>query len=585
MTDTFQLGAHRKANKVRFSVFSEHAAMIELCLFSKDEKKEKRIPLTKGEDNIWFVELENIEAGQKYGYRAHGEFAPHKGLYFNPNKLLIDPYAKELSSTFQAWEDPAIALNNNIDSAYVVPKSVVVFENEKEDAIRYPYLHKKPHTEWKDTIIYEANVKGFSALHPDLPQEIRGKFLAFAHPVVIQYLKSLGVTHLELMPVTTTCGGLQLQKSKGLSDYWGYNPINHLALDKRYGTREDFKKMVNELHKAGIEVGLDVVYNHTGEYGATHNLLSYKGLEAPNYYRMTEQGEFIDTTGCKNSINTNTKAVGNLLRDSLTYFARDLGVDGFRFDLAGDCALDSQQQFAMDGQFMRIVKQISALYHTKISGEPWSALGGYYLGNMDEFMEWSDHHENCVRSFYRGDEYIVPQLAGHISGGSDLWYGQTSSKYIRFVAAHDGFTAYDVVNYNEKNNWANNENNNDGNNNNHSSASPNKEIAFRRLKSMFSANILSRGIPMICAGDELARTQRGNNNAYCQDNDLTWLKWENFSPEQRDLYLHVRKLTALRAKHPSFANLDVFTGKIVPSNGRKDIEWIRADGNQMQNED
>lgn len=586
MAKETQLGVSRQGKKTLFSVFSEHAQKIELCLFSEDEKEETKIPLKKDKENIWSVALEGIKAGQKYGYRAHGEFAPEKGLYFNPHKLLIDPFAKDLSSSIKDWEDPAISLTNDTDSAYAVPKSVVVFDNPEEDAKKYPYLHQKPHTPWKDTIIYEANVKGFSAEHPDLPEEIRGKFLAFAHPEVIQYLKSLGVTHLELMPVTTTCGGLQLKKDKGLSDYWGYNPINHFALDKRYGTREDFKKMVNELHKAGIEVGLDVVYNHTGEFGAQQNLLSYKGLDAPNYYRMTADGQFINTTGCGNSMNTNTPIMGQLLLErSLNYFVQDMGVDGFRFDLAGDCALDGNTRFDADGQFMRVIRKISKEQGVKISGEPWSALGGYYRGNMKGMMEWNDQHEAALRSFYRGDEYVVPYLAGHISGGEGLWYGQKTSKYVRYVAAHDGFTAYDVVNYNEKNNWANNENNNDGNNNNHSSVSPSKEIAFRRLKSMMSANILSRGVPMICAGDELARTQQGNNNAYCQDNELTWLKWKNFSKEQRDLYVHIRKLTALRANHPTFANLDVFSGEIVPSNGRKDIEWIRPDGQEMQDWD
>ncbi len=586
MEQSVFLGTSKKDNKTQFAVFSEHAQKIELCLFSADEKTETRVPLTKGKDNVWVVSLDNIREGQKYGYRAYGEFAPHKGLYFNPHKLLIDPYAKELSSTFTDWEDPAISLTNNADSAYAVPKSVVTFDNREEDKKKYPYLHQKPHRAWKDTVIYEANVKGFSAQHPDIPAEDRGTFRAFANSKVIQYLKSLGVTHLELMPVTTTCGGLQLQKEKGLSDYWGYNPINHFAFDQRYGSRDDFKKMVNELHKAGIEVGLDVVYNHSGEYGAEHNLLSYKGLDAPNYYRMTSNGQFIDTTGCKNSINTNTKAMENLLRDSLSYFAGDLGVDGFRFDLAGDCALDNNTRFDSEGSFAHVIREIAKKYNVKISGEPWSAMGGYYRGNMPEIMmEWNDKHEAAIRRFYRGDENVVPELAGHISGGEGLWYGQKQSKYIRYVAAHDGFTAYDVVNYNEKNNWANNENNNDGNNNNHSSVSPNKEIAFRRLKSMMTANILSRGVPMICAGDELARTQKGNNNAYCQDNELTWLQWKNFSKEQRDLYLHIRKLTALRAKHPTFANLDVFSGNTVPSNGRKDIEWIRADGQEMQEND
>ncbi|MEE6207126.1 MAG: alpha-amylase family glycosyl hydrolase [Alphaproteobacteria bacterium] len=585
MTKNFPLGVSKHGKKTLFSVYSEHAHKIELCLFSDDEKSETRIPLTKDENNVWSADLDNIKPGQKYGYRAYGEFAPQKGLYFNPNKLLIDPFAKDLSSTLKDWEDPALALTNNIDSAYAVPKSVVVFDDPKADAQKYPYLHKKPQTEWKDTVIYEANVKGFSAIHPDLPEDERGTFKAFANPEVIQYLKSLGITHLELMPVTTTCGGLQLKKEKGLSDYWGYNPINHFALDKRYGTREDFKQMVNELHKAGIEVGLDVVYNHTGEFGAEHNLLSYKGLDAPNYYRLTPDGYFIDTTGCKNSMNTNTPIMRRLLEDSLNYFAKDMGVDGFRFDLAGDCALDGNTRFDENGQFLSVIRKISEEQGVKISGEPWSAMGGYYRGNMKGMMEWNDKHEAAVRSFYRGDEYIVPELAGHISGGEGLWYGQNTSKYIRYVAAHDGFTAYDVVNYNEKNNWANNEYNNDGNNNNHSSVSPSREIAFRRIKSMMAANILSRGVPMICAGDELARTQQGNNNAYCQDNELTWLNWKHFSPEQRDLYLHIRKLTALRSNHPTFANLDVFSGEIVPSNGRKDIEWIRPDGQEMQNGD
>lgn len=585
MLNNSPLGVSKNGKKTQFSVFSEHAQKIELCLFSDDEKSETRIPLEKDENNVWSVSLDNIKQGQKYGFRAHGEFAPEKGLYFNPNKLLIDPFAKDLSSTLKDWEEPALALTNNIDSAFAVPKSVVVFDDAKTDEKKYPYLHKKPQTEWKNTIIYEANVKGFSALYPELSEDERGTFKAFANPKIIQYLKSLGVTHLELMPVTTTCGGLQLEKSKGLSDYWGYNPINHFALDKRYGTRDDFKQMVSELHKAGIEVGLDVVYNHTGEYGAEHNLLSYKGLDAPNYYRMNENGQFIDTTGCKNSINTNTPITRRLIEDSLTYFAKDMGVDGFRFDLAGDCALNGDNRFDENGQFLQIVRGVSEKFGAKISGEPWSALGGYYRGNMKGMMEWNDKHEAAVRRFYRGDEYVIGELAGHISGGEGLWYGQSASKYVRYVSAHDGFTAFDVVSYNEKNNWANNENNNDGNNDNHSSVSPNEEIAFRRLKSMLSANILSRGVPMICAGDELARTQQGNNNAYCQDNELTWLKWGGFSAQQRDLYIHIRKLTAFRNEHPNFSNLDVFSGETVPSNGRKDIEWIRADGQEMENGD
>ena len=582
MAQKLQLGVFQENDKVRFAVYSAHAQKIELCLFSDDEKTEVRVPLKRDENGVWSSRLTGIGEGQKYGYRAYGEFAPEKGLYFNEHKLLIDPYAKELSSSIKDWEDKSLCLENTLDSAPAVPKCVVHFENKEEDAQKYPYLHKKPHTEWKDTVIYEANVKGFSIADESLPEEIRGKFSAFAHPKVIRYLQSLGITHLELMPVTTTCGGLQLKKEKGLSDYWGYNPINHFAFDKRFGTTEDFKKMVNALHKAGIEVGLDVVYNHTGEFGAQHNLISYKGLDAPSYYRLADDGALINTTGCGNSMNTNTLVMQDLLKTSLCYFADDLGVDGFRFDLAGDCALDSNTRFDDKGAFMHIVREISQTKDVKISGEPWSATGGYFRGQMDGMMEWNDKHKESVRRFYRGDENVVPELAGHISGGEGLYQGQDKSKYIRFVAVHDGFTAFDVVSFNEKNNWANNENNNDGCNNNASSASPNKDIAFRRIKSMMSASILSRGVPLICAGDEIGRTQQGNNNAYCQDNELSWLNWKNLSEEQRDLYKHIRRLTALRANHPSFANLDVFSGDIVPSNGRKDIEWIRPDGGEME---
>ena len=577
-----RLGVVKEGESLRFSVYSAHAKKLELCLFSDDEETEVRVPLKKDENGVWSVRITGVDEGQKYGYRAYGEFAPEKGLYFNENKLLIDPYAKELSSSVIDWEDKALCLQNELDSAHAVPKAVVRFEDKKADEAKYPYLHQKPHIEWKDTVIYEANVKGFSVLRDDLPEEIRGKFLAFAHPKVINYLQSLGITHLELMPVTTTCGGTQLKKEKGLSDYWGYNPINHFSLDKRYGTIEDFKTMVNALHKAGIEVGLDVVYNHTGEFGPQHNLISYKGLDAPSYYRLSDDGALINSTGCGNSMNINNDVMQHLLEDSLDYFADDLGVDGFRFDLAGDCALDKEMRFDGNGNFMKTIRRVSQEKGVKISGEPWSATGGYFRGQMSGMMEWNDKHKEAVRRFYRGDENVVPEMAGHISGGEGLFEGQDTSKYIRFVSVHDGFTAFDVVSYNEKNNWANNENNNDGCNNNASSASPNKDIAFRRIKSMMSASILSRGVPLICAGDELGRTQKGNNNAYCQDNELSWLNWKDFSNEERDLYMHIRRLTALRANHPNFANLDVFSGAVVPSNGRKDIEWVRPDGKEME---
>ena len=426
--EKLRLGVSKEGEFLKFAVYSAHAEKIELCLFSDDEKTQVRVPLKKDENGVWSEKLTNIEEGQKYGYRAYGEFAPEKGLYFNESKLLVDPYAKELSSSVIDWEDKALCLQNKLDSAHAVPKSVVRFENKAADEKNYPYLHKKPHTEWKDTVIYEANVKGFSITDESLPEEIRGKFLAFAHPKVIRYLQSLGITHLELMPVTTTCGGIQLKKEKGLSDYWGYNPINHFALDKRYGTVEDFKKMVNALHKAGIEVGLDVVYNHTGEFGAQHNLISYKGLDAPSYYRLTDNGVLINSTGCGNSMNINNAVMQNLLEDSLNYFADNLGVDGFRFDLAGDCALGNDMRFDDNGAFMKTIRRLSHTKDVKISGEPWSATGGYFRGQMGGMMEWNDKHKEAVRRFYRGDENMVPEMAGHISGGEGLYSQQNTSK-------------------------------------------------------------------------------------------------------------------------------------------------------------
>jgi glycogen operon protein len=580
-----RLGVFKKENGAEFRVFSEHAENMDLCLFSEDEQTEVKIPLTRGEDNVWSAFVPGVKENQKYGYRAHGKFAPEEGLYFRPEKLLVDPYAKDLTTSVTTWESTAIHLDNTEDSAHFVPKSIVTFEDKAADQKKYPYLHKKPHIPWEKTAIMELHTKGFTIRHPDLPQEIRGKFSALAHPEIIQYLKALNINHVELLPVTTTCGGPQLKQEYGLSDYWGYNPINHFALDKRFGSRDDFKQMVNNLHKNGIGVILDLVYNHTGEFGATHNLLSYKGLDAPNYYRMTPNHDLINTTGCGNSFNPNTPVGRQLVEDSLTYFATEMGIDGFRFDLAGDCALDANHRFNPNGEFMTLIRDISQKLDVKISGEPWSAVGGYFRGQMNGMFEWSDRNEETLRRFYRGDEYVIQELAGHLTGSNDVHNGEQQSTGVHYVAKHDGFPAFDSVHYNFKNNWQNNENNNDGNSNEICSASPDDNIAYRRIKSLLAANVLSRGVPLLMAGDELGRTQGGNNNAYCQDNELTWVNWQHFTPKQRDLYLFTRKLLALRADHPTFSSLDTFTGQVVPSNNRKDIEWIRADGQEMQTAD
>lgn len=580
------LGAVFENDMTKFSVYSENAQKIELCLFSSDETIETKIPLTKDENNIWSANIESIKPGQKYGYRAHGEYNPEKGLFFNPNKLLVDPYAKELSKTIDDWNNPAL-LHNDLDSAQVVPKSIVIFDNKTEDAKKYPYLYKKPQIAWKDTILYEAHVRGLSIDNLNLPENVRGKFAALAQPEMIDYLKDLGITHLELMPVTPTCGGKQLKQENGLVDYWGYNPINHFALDPRYGSREDFKSMVSKLHEAGIEVGLDLVYNHTGEFdaqGDKANTISYKGLDSPSYYRMGEdKANYINTTGCGNSFNTNTAPAQKIVESSLHYFAETLGVDGFRFDLGGDCALDENHQFNADNTFMNTIRKVSEDLNVKVSGEAWSAVGGYYHGQMKGMMEWNDKYETTIRRFFRGDKGVVPELASQVSGSEGLYHGQNQCKYVHYVAVHDGFTAMDVVKYNQKDNSLIKGDEHSGCDDNHSAASPNEEIARRRLESMLATTILSRGIPLILAGDEYGRSKDGCNNSYCLDK--FWHKWKDLTKEEKDTYLFTRKVLALRKKHPIFANLDNFSGNFVAETGRKDIEWIKPDGKEMEHQD
>ena len=581
-----QLGAVKNAQKTKFSVYSQNAKKIELCLFDDSEQKETRHLLKKDENNVWSATLDNIKEGQKYGYRAHGEFNLEKGLAFNPNKLLIDPYAKELSSSITDWENPALLCTNNLDSSHVVPKSIVTFQNKEDDQKAYPYLHKKPNISIEKTIIYEAHVKGISQQHPNIPENMRGKFQALSHDEIINHLKSLNITFVELMPITTTCGGPQLLKSKSLSDYWGYNPINHFALDKRFGSTQEFKDMVSKLHQEGIEVGLDVVYNHTGEFNLELNSISYKGLDSPSYYRFdgSDKSKYLNTTGCGNSFNVNTVAAQKLMEDSLIYWIEEMGIDGFRFDLGGDCAQGIDNKFDKNGAFFATINKIKHRYGVKVFCEPWSASGGYFRGQMGDLLEWNDTSEKTYRRFFKGEHAIAKELAGHISGGEGLSHNAAKTKYVRYVTAHDGFTLKDVVTYNQKNNWANNENNQDGNNNNHSSSSPNDDIAYRRMKSMLASVFLSRGVPMLSGGDELSRSQKGNNNAYCQDNEISWYNWKNLNAYQKEFLLFTKRLSAFRASHPLLSSLDSFSGKDV-GNGRKDIEWIRPDGQEMTTSD
>ncbi|MFI3241796.1 MAG: alpha-amylase family glycosyl hydrolase [Alphaproteobacteria bacterium] len=559
------LGIKKTDNGVLFSIFSEHAENIDLCLFSDDEKSETKIAMAKGEKGIWSVEIPNIKEGQKYGYRANGEFNPSQCLFFNPNKLLVDPYAKEISDTLRYWDNEALLAYNNTDSANFVPKSVVKFET---DSSSLPYLTKKPSHKLDDVIIYEMNVKGFSALNEDIPEELRGTFLGLAHSSSINRLKELNITQVELLPIMPTCGGKHLKQEFGLSDYWGYNPYNHFAVDPKFGTIEDFKLMINEMHKNGIEVCMDVVYNHT----APDQIISYEGLDALSYQRIIETNgkkERLNSTGCWNSFDVSRKPALDVAYNSMKYFA-SLGVDAFRLDLAGDLAMDENNQFNKNAPFLKMIKTLKKETGVRIFGEPWNASGIYAKDMMnDDIIEWNDKGKKSYRKFGKGEYHQTGKLAYHIAG--------KEKPDANFIGVHDGFTLWDLVNYDYPNNYANNENNQDGNKNTDSWASPTEEIALTRAKTMLALAVLSRGVPIINGGDEVLRSQSGNNNAYCQDNKLTWHNWKGFDDKQKDMYLFSRKLMYLRKSVPLFSSAAPLTAD--------EVTWFRPDGKQMEGND
>jgi glycogen operon protein len=600
----YPLGANYDGFGTNFAVFSEVAQRVELCLFDSDGV-ETRVTLPEVDGFVWHGYLPNTQPGQLYGYRVHGPNDPATGSRCNPSKLLVDPYAKAINGYFD-WQQSLFGYNfgdpdsrNDEDSAHAMPKSVVInpFFDWGTD--------RAPKRGYADTVIYEAHIKGLTQNHPHIPKGIRGTYSAIAHPVIIDHLKSLGVTAIELMPVHHFANDAVLIE-RGLSNYWGYNTIGYFAPDSKYsasstpgGQVQEIKAMVRALHEAGIEVILDVVYNHTAEGNHLGPTLSFRGIDNAAYYRLVDDDKryHMDYTGTGNSLNVGNPHALQLIMDSLRYWVTEMHVDGFRFDLAATLAREFYDVDRLSA-FFELVQQDPTVSQVKLIAEPWDVgPGGYQVGNFPpQWTEWNGKYRDTVRDFWRGEAASLGEFAYRISGSADL-YEATARRpvaSINFVTAHDGFTLHDLVSYNEKHNEANGENSNDGESHNRSwncgveglSSDPEvNALRGRQQRNFITTLLLSQGVPMISHGDELGRTQQGNNNGYCQDNALTWVDWDNADTA---LQAFTESVSALRAAHPVFRRKRFFTGLPVRrrgSEGLPDISWFRHDGSEMSDED
>ncbi|MBT1707545.1 glycogen debranching protein GlgX [Fulvivirgaceae bacterium PWU5] len=601
----YPLGATWDGKGVNFALYAENATGVELCLFndSKDETEAARIPVTERSAQIWHVYIPDAKPGQLYGYRVHGPYDPAAGHRFNPAKLLIDPYAKAIAGKIE-WSDALFGYEtgneaedlsmSETDSAPYLPKCVVVnpeFNWEGDRAPKIAY-HK--------TIIYEAHVRGFTKLCPEIPEEIRGTYAAIGHPAAIGYLQKLGITAIELMPVHHFIADRHLVE-KGLTNYWGYNTIGFFAPEVRYSGSgvlgeqvNEFKQMVKDLHKAGIEVILDVVYNHTAEGNQLGPTLSFKGVDNASYYRLAEDKRFyFDYTGTGNTLNANLPNVLRLMMDSLRYWILDMHVDGFRFDLASTLARELHEVNKLSA-FFDIIHQDPVISQVKLIAEPWDiGEGGYQVGNFPPgWAEWNGKYRDCIRDYWRGEDSILGEFAQRFTGSSDLYGGgyRNPTASINFITAHDGFTLNDLVSYNEKHNEANGEDNNDGESHNRSwncGAEGDTDddvvnaLRQRQKRNFLTTLFLSQGVPMLVAGDEISRTQRGNNNAYCQDNEISWTNWER---ADRDLLEFTQGVIQLRKEHPMFCRRRWFQGQPIKGTGLEDIVWFLPDGAEMSEE-
>ncbi|MGZ8635983.1 MAG: glycogen debranching protein GlgX [Actinomycetota bacterium] len=601
------LGATWDGEGVNFAFFSEHATAVDLSVFSSDDRTEvARIPLRERTDLIWHAYLPDLRPGALYGFRVDGPYEPQQGHRFNPNKLLLCPYAKAISGTIDWGDalygyrigDPAEDLSfDERDSAGNMPKCVVV-----DTAFTWGG-DRAPRTPWNRTVIYEAHVKGMTMHHPGVPKEVRGTYLGLASDPILDHLLSLGVTALELLPVHQFVNDRHLIEH-GLTNYWGYNSIGFFAPEVRYATGgggqqvDEFKSMVKALHKAGIEVILDVVYNHTGEGNHLGPTLSLRGIDNDAYYRLNpdDRRSYMDFTGTGNSLNMVHPRTMQLIMDSLRYWVTEMHVDGFRFDLAPVLARELYEVNRL-GTFFDIIGQDPVISQVKLIAEPWDlGEGGYQVGNFPAgWAEWNGRYRDCVRRFWRGDHGQVPELASRLSGSSDLYEASGRRTYasINFVTAHDGFTLHDLVSYEHKHNEANGHGNRDGTDDNASrnwgaegpTGSSRVNAMRERMKRNFLATlVLSQGVGMLLGGDEMSRTQRGNNNAYCQDNELSWLEWD-LSPADRELLAFTRQLLEIRRSNAVLRRRTFLTGKTIGEGGAKDLSWIRPDGHEMTDED
>ncbi|MEX0796844.1 MAG: glycogen debranching protein GlgX [Acidimicrobiia bacterium] len=593
----YPLGATYDGSGTNFALFSEVAEKVILSLFDADGA-ETRIPLKEVDGYVWHGYLPDVTPGQRYGFRVKGPWDPAEGLMCNPNKLLLDPYAKSIDGRVD-WDPACFGYDlddpdarSETDSAPHVPKSVV----------HNPYfdwrVDHRPTTPLHETIIYETHVRGLTIKHPGIPEHLRGTYGGLGHPVMIDHFNKLGVTAVELMPVHQFVQDSQLVK-QGLRNYWGYNSIGFFAPHNGYAARqgeqvEEFKSMVRALHEAGIEVILDVVYNHTAEGNHMGPMLSFKGIDNAAYYRLVpdDPRHYFDTTGTGNSLNAGNPHSLQLIMDSLRYWVTEMHVDGFRFDLAATLA---RQFYEVDrlSAFLNIIQQDPIVSRVKLIAEPWDlGEGGYQVGNFPPvWSEWNGLYRDTVRDFWRGEPSTVAELASRLTGSSDLYQADTRRPVasINFVTAHDGFTLKDLVSYNEKHNHANGEDNRDGESHNRSwncgTEGPSDDPDVCRCRRSQQRNflttlLLSQGVPMLLGGDEMGRTQDGNNNPYAQDNEISWYDWENVD---EDLLAFTRRLIALRQKHPVFRQRRWFQGR--PIRGTVDIAWFRSDGQEMSEED
>jgi isoamylase len=601
----YPLGATWDGEGVNFVLYSDNATGVELCLFDRNEpgKKELCIPIMERSHSLWHVYLPGLQPGQLYGYRVYGRYEPEKGRRFNPNKLLIDPYAKAISGTLE-WDDSLFGYEighkdadlsfSEVDSGPFIPKSVVIdnsFDWEGDKLLRIPYYK---------TIIYETHVKGFTKLQYDIPDPIRGTYSGLSHPISIDYFKKLGITTIELMPIHHFISDRHLQEN-GLNNYWGYNTIGYFATDVRYAGRGtfgeqvfEFKEMVKNLHKAGIEVILDVVFNHTGEGNHLGPTLSFRGIDNWGYYRLQENRRYyMDYTGTGNTLNVMLPSVLRLLMDSLRYWITEMHVDGFRFDLASALARELHEVDKL-GSFFDIIHQDPLISQVKLIAEPWDiGEGGYQAGKFPPgWAEWNGKYRDSVRDYWRGAENTLGEFSMRFTGSSDLYFDdyRRPTASINFVTAHDGFTLNDLVSYNEKHNEDNGENNLDGESYNRSwncgEEGPSEDPMImewrkRQKRNFLTTLFLSQGVPMLLSGDEIGRTQKGNNNAYCQDNEINWIDWAN---ADKDLLEFTRKLIHFRKKHPTFRRRKWFQGQPIKGGGLKDIGWFLPDGTEMEDE-